>query len=184
MVRALRQAAHCGALSRITRPGEIDQILTTLMASEWVVYAKPCLSHEHTVIDYLARYTHRIAISDQRLVAMDAQSVQFSYKDARDGNLRKTMTLDGEEFIRRYLQHILPKGLMRIRHYGFLANRCRQKALLQIRAALQAVTATVVTADASAAAVPFAGMPCPRCTGGWMVIVAELAPCRDKGSGW
>ena len=184
MVRALRQAANRGALNRITHPGEIDQILTTLMASEWVVYAKPCLSHEHTVIDYLARYTHRIAISDQRLVAMDAQSVQFSYKDARDGNLRKTMTLDGEEFIRRYLQHILPKGLMRIRHYGFLANRCRQKALLQIRAALQAVTATVVTADASAAAVPFAGMPCPRCTGGWMVIVAELAPCRDKGSGW
>ena len=84
------------------------------------------------------------------------------------------MTLDGEEFIRRYLQHLLPKGLLRIRHDGFLANRGRQQALLQIRAALQAVTATVVTADASAAAaVPFAGMPCPRCTGGWMVIVAH-----------
>ena len=180
MVRALRQAANSGALSRITRPGEIDQMLSTLMASDWVVYAKPCLSHQHAVVDYLARYTHRIAISDQRLVAMDTQSVQFSYKDYRDGNARKTMTLDGEEFIRRYLQHILPKGLMRIRHYGFLANRGRQKALLQIRTALQS---SAVSAVMAAVVLPFAGIPCPHCPGGWMVIVLKLAPCRDKGSG-
>ena len=159
-----------------------SQMLATLMASDWVVYAKPCLSHEQAVVGYLARYTHRIAISDQRIEAVDAQTVQFSYKDTRDGHTRKLMTLDGEEFIRRYLQHILPKGLMRIRHYGFLANRCRRHALTQIRTALQAPT---TSADpAVTAAPPFAGLPCPRCTDGWLVIVAELAPCRDKGSGW
>ncbi len=181
-VRTLRQAANRGALHRITRVGEVDAVLATLMATGWVVYAKPCLSHEHAVVEYLARYTHRIAISDQRIEAVDAQTVQFSYKDARDHNTRKTMTLKGEEFIRRYLQHLLPKGLMRIRHYGFLANRCRRPALAQIRAALHTATAAVVAASASADALPFAGMPCPHCRS-WMVIVAELAPCRDHGSG-
>ena len=181
LVRALRQAANRGALNRITHPGEINQVLATLMASDWVVYTKPCLSHQHAVIDYLARYTHRIAISDQRLVAVDSQSVQFAYKDSRDHNIRKTMSLDGEEFIRRYLQHILPKGLMRIRHYGFLANRCRCHALMKIRTALQAPT--TVVEPAVTAALPFAGLPCPHCPKGWLAIVAELAPRRDPGSG-
>ncbi len=181
MVRALRRAAAQGALSRVTRVDEVDQLLTTLMASDWVVYAKPCVSHQQAVVSYLARYTHRIAISDQRLASFDAQSVQFSYKDSRDDHARKIMTLDGEEFIRRYLQHILPKGLMRIRHYGFLANRHRRQALTQIRTALQAPT-TVIDPTVTAA-FPFAGLPCPRCPGGWLAIVAELAPRRDPGSG-
>lgn len=182
LVCALRQAAKRGALSRITRSGEVDQMLTTLMASEWVVYAKPCLSHSHAVVSYLARYTHRIAISDQRILAVDEKSVRFSYKDTVDGHTRKVMTLAGEEFIRRYLQHILPKGLMRIRHYGFLANRCRRHALAQIRGAL-AEPVTVTASDGTSVALPFTGLPCHHCAGGWMVIVAELAPCRARGSG-
>ena len=179
LVHTLRQAAKRGALKRITRPGEIEQVLATLMASEWVVYAKPCLSHEPAVISYLARYTHRIAISDQRIAAVTAQTVEFSYKDRRTGDPRKVMRLEGEEFIRRYLQHILPKGLMRIRHYGFLANRCRRQALTQIRHALQAPTPH----SEPAVIAPFVGIPCARCVGGWMVIVAEVSPRRDRGSG-
>lgn len=151
------------------------------MSTDWVVYAKPCLSHEPAVVRYLARYTHRIAISDQRIVAVDEQTVRFSYKDTADGSSRKEMALDGAEFIRRYLQHILPKGLMRIRHYGFLANRCRQRALDQIRVALTA--GAKAPAAQTAAASPFIGLPCGHCVGGWMAIVAELAPCRDPGSG-
>jgi hypothetical protein len=180
-VRALRRAADSGALQRITRAGEVDQILTTLMSTPWVVYAKPCLSHAQSVLGYLARYTHRIAISDQRITAIDDTHVHFTYKDTRDGRTRKTMALDGEEFVRRYLQHILPKGLMRIRHYGFLANRRRRQALSQIRAAL----AEPVTAAEPPPLVmpPFAGFPCPCCAGGWMVVIVELAPRRDRGSG-
>ena len=181
LVRTLRQAANRGALHRLTRVGEIDEVLTAVMTSEWVVYAKPCLSHAPAVVGYLARYTLRIAISDQRLEALDAETVQFSYKDSHDDNLRNVITLDGEEFIRRYLQHILPKGLMRIRHYGFLANRGRRHALTQIRAALQAPTLCAV--PAVMVSPPFAGLPCPHCIGGWLTIVAELAPHRDRGSG-
>lgn len=182
MVRALRQSANRGALSRITRPGEVDQLLTTLMENEWVVYAKPCLSHQHAVVAYLARYTHRIAISDQRIVAVDEQTVRFSYKDTVDGHTRKVMTLDGEEFIRRYLQHILPKGLMQIRHYGSLANRCRRTALMQICAAL-AVPQPITHKEAACVVVAFTGLPCSECPGGWMVVVAELAPRHEQGSG-
>ena len=92
------------------------------------------------------------------------------------------MTLAGEEFIRLYLQHILGKGLMRIRYYGFLANRCRRPALEQIRVALTLVNPDHDSADRSVSP-PFTGMPCSHCTGGWMVIVAELAPRYDPGDG-
>jgi hypothetical protein len=182
LVRALRAASNAGALRRITRAGEVDHVLSTLMAHEWVVYAKPCLPEAHTVVHYLARYTHRVAISDQRIVAVDDETVQFSYKDTADGSRRKVMTLAGEEFIRRYLQHILPKGLMRIRHYGFLANRCRRTAITQIRAALAAPRALPASA-ATLAAAPFTGLACTHCVGGWMVVVAVIAPSRDPGSG-
>jgi hypothetical protein len=163
-VRALRRAANSGALHRITRTGEVDQVLTTLMSTPWVVYAKPCLSHAQSVLGCLARYTHRIAISDQRITAVDDTHVHFTYKDTRDRRMRKTLALDGEEFVRRYLQHILPKGLMRIRHYGFLANRRRRQALVQIRAALaEPVTAAEPPPQATP---PLAGIPCPCCADG------------------
>lgn len=182
MVRTLRQAAAAGKLDRVTRAGEIDTMLRNLMASEWVVYANPCLSHEASVIQYLARYTHRIAISDERIIAIDERTVRFTWRDRSEQRTRKVMTLDGEEFIRRYLQHVLPKGLMRIRHYGFLANRCRRHALAQIRAALGAEPSTPVP-PAPLPAPPFTGMPCTSCLQGWMVIVAALRPHRDPGSG-
>lgn len=181
VVTRLRRAATRGALHRVTGTGEIDQVLRTLMATPWVVYAKPCLCHTPSVLDYLARYTHRIALSDRRIVDIDDTHVRLLCKDTRDGGRRNIVTLEGEELLRRYLQHILPKGLMRVRHYGFLANRCRRSALTQIRAAL---AAPPPTAPASAAKpVPFHGLPCPGCSAGWMVVTAEIAPRRSPGSG-
>ena len=88
------------------------------------------------VLDYLGRYTHRVAISNDRLLSLDNGKVTFRYKDYKDGNVQKTMTLDADEFIRRFLLHILPSGFVRIRHYGFLANRGRAANLALCRTLL------------------------------------------------
>lgn len=139
LVSALRQAATAGDLHRVTRPGDVDDQLNTLMATEWVVYSKDCLEHTDTVVRYLARYTRRIAISNARILAVDDHQVTLRYKDYRDRDRHKPLVLDGEEFVRRFLLHVLPKGLMRVRHYGFLANRCRRRRLAQIRQALAVI---------------------------------------------
>ena len=138
MVSALRQAANEGELHRVSREGEIDALLAQLMEPEWVVYSKACPGRAEQVVDYLGRYTHRIAISDERIVEADESHVSFRVKDYANEGVRRTLTLGSGEFIRRYLLHVLPKGLMRVRHYGFLANRCRRRRLSEIRAALDA----------------------------------------------
>lgn len=138
MVSALRQAGNDGQLHRVTREGEIDALLAQLMEPEWVVYSKACPGRAEQVVDYLGRYSHRIAISDERIVAADEGQVSFRVKDYANEGVRRTLTLATDEFIRRYLLHVLPKGLMRVRHYGFLANRCRRRRLREIRAALDA----------------------------------------------
>lgn len=135
MVSGLRQAWQAQQLPRVTRD-DVDAKLKGLMGKDWVVYSKATLQHAKTVVKYLSRYTHKIAISNQRLLAMDAHQVVIAWHDYRDDK-DKTLALAGEEFIRRYLLHVLPKGLMRIRHYGFLANRSREEKLTQIRQCLQ-----------------------------------------------
>ena len=137
MVGALRAGATNGELHRVTREGEIDTLLDRLMQSDWVVFSKACPGRAEQVVDYLARYTHRIAINDDRIVAADDARVSFRVKDYADDGTRRTLTLDTGEFVRRYLLHVLPKGLMRVRHYGFLANRCRRQRLRDIRTALE-----------------------------------------------
>ena len=99
--------------------------------AKWVVYAKRPFAGPAQVLDYVGRYTHRVAISNNRLVSMDNGKVSFRWKDYRDGNRQKTMTLDGKEFVRRFLIHVLPDGFHRIRYYGFLGNchRARKLAL-------------------------------------------------------
>jgi hypothetical protein len=94
-----------------------------------VVYAKPPFGGPQHVLKYLARYTHRVAISNSRLISMANGKVTFRWKDYAEGNRKKTMTLDAVEFIRRFLLHVLPSGFMRIRHFGFLANRSRRTKL-------------------------------------------------------
>lgn len=173
MVRLLRRAASRGELHRVTRPGEIDAVLDALMAKPWVVYTKHCLSHTGTVVDYLARYTHRIAITNARLLKVDAGQVTFRIKDYRDGNRRKTLTLDGETFVQRFLLHVLPKGLMRIRHYGFLANRCRRDKLARIRQALAAPPPAATPENADTVT---PGYPCPKCRHGRLLMIGMLLP--------
>jgi hypothetical protein len=176
MVSLLRRAATQGALPRVTRPGDVDTVLDTLMASDWVVYTKDCLDHTGTVVEYLARYTHRIAITNARLLEVDEKQVSLRIKDYRDGNRLKTMCLPGEEFVRRFLQHVLPKGLMRVRHFGFLANRSREQKLARIRRAL-AVAVAVVAETASGEAPEY---PCQQCRQGRLYVIALLPPLRSR----
>jgi hypothetical protein len=170
MVSALRIAANKGELHRIKCPKELDQVLDELMKPDWVVFSKPCPTNTGSVIDYLGRYSHRIAISDQRIVSIGDEQVQFQYKDYAGGGQRKTMTLDAMEFIRRYLLHVLPKGLMRIRHYGLLANRCRRKKLKLIREALNASSVPVKEQEKPRTPTTSKGtdtlMACPKCRKG------------------
>jgi hypothetical protein len=173
-VSRLRQAFEDGRLPRIRDRAEVDRVLKALMATDWVVYSKPCLSHTETVVDYLGRYSHRIALADSRIRDFDGKSVELSYKDYRDGDRRKVMTLTGEELLRRFLLHVLPKNFMRVRHFGFLANRCRARRLAEIRTALDAPAPEVAKAPENAS--PFDGYPCPLCRRGRLRVIAHLAP--------
>ena len=173
MVRALRQSATEGQLHRV-RPGEIDAVLDHVMDEPWLVYSKACLQHTETVVAYLARYTHRIAITHHRLQALDEHGVSLRYKDYRDRGRQKMLRLEGHEFVRRFLLHILPKGLMRVRHFGFLANGCRRERLRQIRGvlAVQVPLSTPKAADPVPERVP--RDRCPVCRTGMLLVVAEL----------
>ncbi|SDI63967.1 Putative transposase [Vreelandella titanicae] len=176
MVSALRKAAHAGDLHRVNRPGDVDAQLNTLMATDWVVYSKDCLEHTHTVVRYLARYTRQIAISNARILAVDEHQVTLRYKDYRDHDRHKSLILNGEEFVRRFLLHVLPKGLMRVRHYGFLANRCRRQRLMQVRRAL-AVVEQAPDADMAASDAELA-YTCPHCKQPTLRMIGTLTPQR------
>lgn len=176
MVSALRRAVDNGELHRVTRPGEVDARLEQLMATEWVIHSRDCLEHTATVIHYLARYTRRIAISNARILRVDDAHVTLRCKDYRNGGTHRALTLSGEEFVRRFLMHILPRGLMRVRHYGFLANRCRRTRLAQIRRAL-AMAETMPTDD-EAALMGEAGYTCPQCRRPTMQVIGQLSSRR------
>jgi len=183
MVSALRNAADNGQLHRITRPGEIDRVLDQLMKTAWVVYGKPCLNKPETVIQYLGRYSHRTALSDGRLIAMEDHAIRFRYTDYRD-NQNKVMALKPEEFLRRFLQHVLPKGFMRIRHYGWLANACRAKKLEQIKAAIAAQEAEAsaeISEPLRENPQSAETWPCPCCKTGRMRVCETLPPMRLEG---
>ena len=107
--------------------------LAPLREAEWVVYAKRPFAGPEQVLDYVGRYTHRVAISNNRLLDIAEDKVTFRYKDYRHDAQQKTMTLEAEEFIRRFLLHVLPEGFQRIRYYGFLANRYREQKLAHCR---------------------------------------------------
>jgi hypothetical protein len=174
MVSGLRKAAQQGDLHRVHHEGEVDAVLNALMAEEWVVYTKYCLHHTEAVVDYLARYTHRIAITNARILAVDDRQVTFRYKDYRDGGRHKALRLDGDEFVRRFLLHVLPKGLMRIRHFGFLANRLREEKLARIHQALKNAEAVPALGTNPPVGEPVV-YPCPHCRQG-MRVIAQLPP--------
>jgi Putative transposase len=127
-----------------------------------VVYAKPPFGGAEHVLNYLARYTHRVAISNHRLVAFENDRVSFRWRDYAHGGKKKIMTLSADEFLRRFLLHVLPGGLVRIRHFGLFANRRRKAALERCRALLDA------TACADRPQPP--GLRCPACSGIMLVV--------------
>ena len=152
--------------------------LAPLRKCEWVVYAKRPFAGPAAVLAYLARYTHRVAIANSRLIALDDRGITFKWKDYRaKGKTRhKTMTLDAGEFMRRFLLHVLPPGFHRIRHYGLIANAGRRENLARARELLH-VPPDPDDAVSTSDAMPESGQPtyvCPDC-GAPMVIVETLA---------
>lgn len=173
MVTLLRESYCQGKLGQITRVNEINTRLNEVMTIQWVVYTKACHGKPERVLDYLSRYTYRIAISEARIVAVSERTVNFRWKDYRDG-AHKIMALSGVEFLRRFLQHVLPKGFMRIRHYGFLSNRYRRSKLAMIRSALNCEEASEHVEEKG----------CDLATGGVREVI-EVNPwfcrhCRSK----
>jgi hypothetical protein len=122
-----------GRLQSLASPRAFNSWLTPLYQKEWVVYAKPPWNGPQHVLKYLARYTHRVAIANQRLQSIDGGQVTFRYKDYRHPHRQRTMRLPATEFIRRFMMHVLPSGFMRIRYFGFLANTHRRQQLEKIR---------------------------------------------------
>jgi len=136
---ALAQAGSTGAVPLPEGPPALGipegfaQLRDQLYAKEWVVYAKAPFASPAHVLDYIGRYTHRVAIANHRLLDVRDGWVRFAYRNRRQGNRVQTMTLDADEFIRRFLLHVLPRGFMRLRHYGFLANRHKARTLRRCR---------------------------------------------------
>lgn len=122
---------------------ELAGILDAAAAKTWAVYAKPPFGGPAQVLRYLARYTHKIAISDRRIVEMDERGVAFNYKDCRNGIECKVMRLGADEWLRRFVTHVLPRGFVRLRSYGFLANTRKRENLVMIRALLGACAPTL-----------------------------------------
>ena len=160
--------------------------LEPLKKAEWVVYAKRPFAGPQQVLDYVGRYTHRVAISNNRLMDIDAGHVTFRYKDYRNQSQQKTMTLSAEEFSRRFLLHALPRGFHRIRYYGFLGNRFRQEKLARCRQLLgmplpQVPPKQSADADCNDRHEELTGTSlhiCPVCHRGHMVVVEQLEPRR------
>jgi hypothetical protein len=153
--------------------------LNPLRESEWVVYSKPPFGGPEQVLAYLARYIHRVAIGNQRLLAMDNGQVSFQWKDYKHHNRLRTMTLEADEFIRRFLLHALPPHFQRIRYYGFLANAHRREKLALCRKLLTAdltgLLPVIVVAAAVAGLIPEPDLPrCPMCLIGVMVRIETL----------
>ena len=145
----------------------------------WVLYAKKPFGSPQTVLDYLGRYTHRVALSNDRILQVQNSQVTLSYRDRKDGDRKKTITLEAQEFIRRFLLHVLPDGFMRIRHFGFLANRSKKQALAQCRNLLRLDPALPQRLDQSAKDLlrKITGVDlsrCPCCHEGTMIVVGDL----------
>ena len=162
-LRALHAQGKLTLPSLLQDPASFTAWLSPLYAKEWVVYAKPPFGGPEQVLKYLARYTHRVAISNHRLVKLEDGRMTFRYKDYADSRKEKLLTLSAEEFLRRFVQHVLPKGFMKIRHYGLLSSRQREVRLHLARRLLLA--SAVLTAPSQPALEPAQPWACPQCGG-------------------
>lgn len=175
-----------GSLQPLTDPDTFKTALKGCRKVEWVVYSKPPFGGPEQVLDYLGRYTHRVAISNDRLVRLEDGKVTFRWKDYRQRNKQKLMTLKAEEFIRRFLLHVLPRGFVRIRHFGFLANRHRETKLALCRELLGAPQAdppqSSTAGDWKILFEMLTGRSftlCPACRQGQMITVEILPPQKQ-----
>jgi hypothetical protein len=176
-------------LESLREPSAFAQYLAPLRQAEWVVYAKPPFGGRPQVIEYLGRYTHRVAISNQRLVALEDGQVSFRWKDYRHPEQQKVMTVSAEEFIRRFLLHALPPGFQRFRYFGLLANCHRagklQHCQQQLALALPTADLLPVPQDYRDFYAALTGKNlhlCPECGIGTMVRIEILPPCHSAAS--
>ena len=165
-----------GQLRPLAQPGPFKKLLRQAARHKWVVYAKRPFAGPQQVLAYLSRYTHRVAISPRRLLALDpqAQTVSFAWKDYADGAKRKIMVLGLQEFVRRFCLHLLPERFVKIRHFGFLSNRQRQARVTQARALLSKVPAP----GASSLAEPAPARICPHCGSPQLLLIEIIGPWR------
>ncbi|MBP2449839.1 hypothetical protein JOH51_007412 [Rhizobium leguminosarum] len=171
----LGQLQFFGDIAGLADPLAFNRTIKAARRIDWVVYAKPPFAGPEQVLAYLGRYTHRIAISNSRLVSIDGDRVTFRWKDYRTGGRQKVMTLDAHEFIRRFLLHTVPDGFHRIRHYGLLANGHRQLKLDLCRSLLD-VSPPERVEEPDAKPPPLAHR-CP-CCGGAMTIIGAWTPLQ------
>lgn len=176
-----------GPLEPLREGAAFRELVARAKTSEWVVYAKRPFAGPQQVLDYVGRYTHRVAISNNRIEDIDDGQVRFQWKDYRNGNQVKTMTLSADEFIRRFLLHVLPNGFQRIRYYGFLGNRHRQEKLEHCRRLLgmpspdqhNPAAAKEDYRDRYEDLTGCSLRQCPHCRVGHMVLVAILPKAPD-----
>jgi hypothetical protein len=161
-----------GELAGLARPAVFEAVCHKAGKIKWVVYAKAPFGGPEQVLKYLARYTHRVAISNRRLLSIRDGRVIFEWKDYARGCKTGTMTLDAVEFIRRFLLHILPGGFVRIRQYGFLANRARKKKLQLCQALLGTLSAATI--DRGKQSEERTRKQCPVCKTGHMILIAAV----------
>jgi hypothetical protein len=166
------------ALARKALPGEV--FTESLWEKNWVVYCKPAIQGSRKLLDYLGRYVHRIAITNRRILAIHKGQVTFEYKDSKDNRWKKC-TLPGAEFLRRFLQHVLPRGFHKVRYYGLLGprnrSRLRQLQLMLYEKEQEPISSTEPVSVHNEAE---KSCPCPLCEGGIMLIISVL-PRATRG---
>jgi putative transposase/transposase-like zinc-binding protein len=177
--RAFQGGQLCfhGNLAPLAQPKTFSAWLRPLFRKDWVVYSKRPFGGPEYVLQYLGRYTHRIAISNHRLVSFSDGKVTFRWRDSAHNNEQKLMTLSLDEFLRRFLLHLLPQGFTRIRHFGFLANRCRATSLPLCLQLFPSKPTPQIEQDPSIANGPRDLWRCPQCSGP-MVVIERLTPAE------
>ena len=166
-----------GSLRELEHPVRFDEWLASAREQEWGVYAKPPFGGPEHVLKYLARYTHRVAIANGRLISLEAGTVRFQWRDSEHGNEIKETALDALEFIRRFLLHVLPGGFVKIRHFGFLSNRNRKQSLSLCRTLLPPYVAPKPREQS------LEPRHCPACHLGIMRIIESTAGFSYTKSG-
>ena len=175
-----------GDIAALATKRQFSRFIDSLWEHRWVVYCKKPFGGPEQVLDYIGRYTHRVAISNNRIINIQDGRVTFAYRDRKEGDVQKSKKIKADEFIRRFLLHVLPAGFMRIRHFGFLANRCKKQNIQQIRE-FKGVSESVTKKtkkNAQELMLELTGTDiamCPCCKRETMEVIAEITPLWKMG---